>query len=111
MNPSDEARAAVIMKSMGLISIETAVMAMSGIMIDAIAVLDTTSFRYVMRRLIARMMRMGGRTSRTVRCLAMMSASPLMMKASERQIPPPKRIRIPQGMVFAVSQSSVYTPD
>ena len=38
------------------------------------------------------------------------AASPLSMKAVERESPPPKRMRIPHGILEAHSQFMVKTP-
>ncbi|OQA59730.1 MAG: hypothetical protein BWY45_00587 [Euryarchaeota archaeon ADurb.Bin294] len=48
------------------------------------------------------------RIERPVRCFTSSSARPDLIKPFERQMPPPKRRRMPQGILAADSQSMVY---
>ncbi len=96
------------MRITGFIIRLTDVTARIGIITEAIAVLDVTSVNNETSIATNRMMNSTSSMDRRVRCFTSSSAKPDLINPLERQIPPPKRRRTPQGIFSTDSQSMVY---
>ena len=110
MKAIDEQTATVIIRMIGFKPILTAVTAIIGIRTAAIAVFEAISVANETTSATTRMRRMIGSPWMIVRDWTMLAASPLWMKPFESAMPPPKRIRMPQGIFTAHSQSIVKMP-
>ena len=100
MKPKDEASAAGTMSIIGLIPIDTEVIAISGIMIEAIAVLETTSLRKVIKRTIRKMITNSGSTARRMNEWAMSLGKTALYDPLGKTDASPEQDKDPPGYRF-----------
>jgi len=110
MNAQEALNAAGIMKSFGSVAAPMAAAARIGISNVVVAVLLVTSVRKVTDRQIIPIISMSGSVDSCSRLAPMVPLRPEFMNAVAMAMPAPKRINMPHGILFAVSQSKSFSP-
>ena len=110
MNAQDALMAAGTISNLGSIAAPIAAAAMIGINIVVVAVLLVTSVKKVTQKQIVAMISKIGRSAISSNAEPMMELRPELVNAWAMDNPAPNKIRVPQGIWLADSQSRSFPP-
>ena len=110
MKANEQERVPGIIKNRGLTFIATAMAARIGRRISAVAVLDVSSVKKVIKKQMIKMIKTGERFPRLFNCWPIQLDKPLFLKPVAKAKPPPKSRTIFQGSFTAVFQSIILFP-